>query len=99
MSRSPSVCPLLASSSSLLMPCLAASSHRSGLDPNILKILRTSILLMSGSFLLTTPELLRNTIEHNGNNYNTQAGQYRSEERRVGKEGARTVRTRWSPDH
>src|SRR5690606_24770781 len=76
MSRSPSVCPLWASRSSLLMPWRAASSHRSGLGPKTLKIPRTSILLMSGPLLLSTPELLRDPVEHNGNDHDAQAGQH-----------------------
>src|SRR5690606_13241584 len=76
ISRKPSVWPLLASSSSLLTPLRASSSQRSGCGPNILYILRTSILLMSGSLALTPAEFLRDAVEDDGDDDNTQAGQH-----------------------
>src|SRR5690606_28279288 len=76
MSRRPSVWPLLASSSSLLTPLRASSSQRSGCEPNILYILRTSILLMSGSLALTPAEFLRDAVEDDGDDDNAQAGQH-----------------------
>src|SRR5690606_30019309 len=75
MSRRPSVWPLRASRSSRLMPLRAASSQRCGRGPNILYMLLTSILAISGFLalmLVASAQRLRDAVEHDGQDHDAQ---------------------------